>query len=185
VRWTPTDADEGRHDLALGLESWAFELAAVNARGVIRLTLDAARRRAAFLTDLVVDGVGRVVVADESVPAPRAGVGLEIRADALWASLHCEVPFVHWTLGLEAFGLRVDPGLDVTTLEPAAWEALVGERVPVGFDLEWEVGGDPEPLADGQGYRQDGSVAGEVLVSRGRLAVAGYGTREHWWGNGA
>lgn len=183
VRWTPRGADEGRHDDAGGIESWSFELVGTRARGTIRLTIDALRRRAAFLTDLEVDGVGRLVVADESVPVPRAAAGLEIRADALWASLHCEIPFVHWTLGLEAFGLRVDAGeLDEVERGTNGWEALTGERLPVGFDLEWEVGDDPVPVADGIGYRQRGDVHGEVLVMRERVPVDGPATREHWWG---
>ena len=172
-----TAADEGRHDDAPGVESWAFALDGASAAGEIRLTIDAEHRRAAFVVDLVLARVGRVVVADESVPMPRPTAGLEIRADGLWASLYCETPFEHWTLGLEAFGLRVERDASAPT-----WDDLVGERLPVGFDLEWEVAEDPEPVVDGAGYRQVGPVHGDVLVATDRLDIAAPAVREHWWG---
>jgi hypothetical protein len=176
MRWTP--ADEGRHDDAPGVESWGFHFGAGRATGRIRLTLDRAHGRAGFVTDLALPDAGRLVVADEDVPVPRPGAGLDIRAEGLWASLHCETPFEHWSLGLEAFGLRVDD--DVA--DAAAWDELVGERLAVGFDLEWELRGPPEPLVDGAGYSQPGVVFGDVLVVRDRFALDGPAVRDHWWG---
>lgn len=176
MRFRP--ADEGRHDDAPGGESWGFEVAAGRVTGVIRLTLDAAHGRAAFVTDLTVPGLGRLVVADEDVPLPRPRAGLDIRTDGLWASLYCETPFEHWSMGLEAFGLRIDDDID-----PAiSWDRLVGERLPVGFDLEWELRGEPQPLADGAGYVQPGTLFGEVLTVGARVEVDGDATRDHWWG---
>jgi len=176
VRWSP--ADEGRHDDAPGVESWGFEVAAGRVTGEIRLTLDVAHGRAAFVTDLAVAGAGRFVVADEDVPLPRPQAGLDIRAEGLWASLYCETPFEHWTMGLEAFGLRLDDDVDTTV----AWDRLVGERLPVGFDLEWELRGEPRPVADGDGYFQAGTLFGVLLVERDRLPVEGVAMRDHWWG---
>jgi len=176
VRWSP--ADEGRHDDAPGVESWGFEVAAGRVTGEIRLTLDVVHARAAFVADLTVAGAGRFVVADEDVPVPRPQAGLDIRADGLWASLYCETPFEHWSMGLEAFGLRLDDDVDTTV----AWDRLVGERLPVGFDLEWELRGDPRPVADGDGYFQVGTLYGVLFVERDRLLVEGAATRDHWWG---
>lgn len=173
MRFPP--ADEGRHDAAPGAESWGFEFGAGRTTGRVRLTLDVAHGAAGFVADLALGGVGRVVVADESVPVPRPQAGLEIRTEGLWASLHCETPFEHWSLGLEAFGLRVDDAA-------VAWEELRGERLPVGFDLEWELRGPPEPLVDGAGYAQPGVLFGEVLVGRDRVDVDGPAVRDHWWG---
>jgi hypothetical protein len=103
----------------------------------------------------VVDlGDGVVVVRDDDVPLPR-GTLLEVRADGLWAELVCEVPGVHWGFGLEAFGLRLG-GWD------EARDATVGDRLPVGLDLEWD----------------EGRVLGEVLAGGRRLAVDGRGTFE-------
>jgi hypothetical protein len=93
---------------------------------------------------------GIVVVRDQEVPLPRSG-RLEIRAEGLWAELWCEQPGEHWTFGLEAFGLRLDTVAD-------AWPPgdEIGERMPVGLDLEWEVGD---------------VVHGDVLVGRVRHAI--------------
>ncbi len=79
-----------------------------------------------------------------------------MRADGLWAELVCEVPDEHWSFGLEAFGLRLDDRTEARTAE-------VGERVPVGFDLEWD----------------EGRVIGELLVGKGRVPFDGRGMFEH------
>jgi hypothetical protein len=187
MRWTAPD--EGRHDDAPGTESWGFELGGPRASGRIRLTLDVAHGRAGFVADLLLGSTGRIVVADESVAVPRPQAGLEIRADGLWASLYCETAFEHWSVGLEAFGLRLD-GEDededaIGGAGPAAggsWETLVGERIPVGVDLEWELQGPPEPLPEGAGYAQPGVMFGEVLVVRDRIEVEVPAVRDHWWG---
>jgi hypothetical protein len=92
-----------------------------------------------------IDGI--IIVRDHEVPLPRQG--LEIRADGLWAEFVCETPREHWTFGLEAFGLRVD-----------AIDDVVGDRMPVGLDLEWDVG----------------AVHGDVLVGRERFAIDGTGS---------
>lgn len=176
MRWAPTD--EGRHDDAPGVECWGFELTAGRLHGEVRLSLDVAHGRAAFLADFVLPHTGRLVVADEDVPVPRPQAGLDIRTDGLWASLYCETPFEHWTLGLEAFGLRVDDDVSAAV----AWDALVGERLAVGFDLEWELQGPPEPMAEGAGYAQAGAMFGELLVVRDRFPIEGPAVREHWWG---
>jgi len=108
-----------------------------------------------FWTYLVgVPGVeGIVAVRDHEVPRPRQG--LEVRADGLWAELWCEAPREHWTFGLEAFGVRLD-----RPEEGLRAGGEIGDRIPVGLDLEWEVGD---------------VVAGEVLVGSGRIALEGWG----------
>jgi hypothetical protein len=92
---------------------------------------------------------GFVVVRADEIPRPRHD-RLEFRADGLWAECVEETPAQHWSFGLEAFGLRVD--------EPGE---TVGERIAVGYDLEWEVGD---------------LVHGEVLVERDSIMVSGRGT---------
>jgi hypothetical protein len=94
-------------------------------------------------------GSGIVLVRDDDVPPSRSG-RLEFRADGLWTEAVCETPGEHWSFGLEAFGLRVD-----------AIEDAVGERIAVGYDLEWEVGD---------------LVHGDVLLGRTTLPVTGRGT---------
>jgi hypothetical protein len=62
----------------------------------------------------------------------------------------CETPGEHWSFGLEAFGLRVD--------DPAE---TIGERLAVGYDLEWET---PDV------------VHGELLLARAVVAIDAPGT---------
>ncbi len=90
---------------------------------------------------------GVVVVDDPEVRVPR-GRELECRADGLWFACICETQGEHWSFGLEAFGLRYD---DMAAVAAAGY----GDRLPVGYDLEWEMNG-----ADGKG-----TIRGEILVA--------------------
>ncbi len=121
---------------------------------------------------------GPVVVRDHEVPLPRQG--LEVRGDGLWGELVCETPLEHWTYGLEAFGVVLDRPADALRGER-------GERLPIGFDLEWEVDGDAPPRACGtggrvNGYSQHGIVRGELLLGRARYEVVAVSRRTHVWG---
>ena len=95
--------------------------------------------------------VGVVAVRDHEVPRPRGGA-LAVRADGLWAELVCETPDLQWTIGLEAFGVRLEHPVD-------ALRGEVGERIAVGLDLEWD----------------EGAVFGDVLIGTGRVAFDGVG----------
>jgi hypothetical protein len=125
--------------------------------GSLTLTVDGdgpSTRTASFDAQVVVPGVGVIVVRDDDVPAPRRTDVLVIRAEGLWAELLCETPGEHWSIGLEAFGVRFDSEAEAATSDR-------GERVPVGFDLEWET---PD------------RVVGEVLVGRTRYELSAHGT---------
>jgi len=124
--------------------------------GSLRLTVDSDRAGpgASFHAQVVVPDVGVVVVRDDDVAPPRRTDVLVVRAEGLWAELLCETPGEHWSVGLEAFGVRFDSEAEATTSDR-------GERVPVGFDLEWET---PD------------RVVGEVLVGRARYELDGTGT---------
>ena len=111
---------------------------------------------------LVGPGIGLVVVRDHDVPVPRRDGVLEVRADGLWAELVCETPGEHWGIALEAFGVALDGPADAL---PTGDGAEVGVRVPVGLDLEWEVGA----------HAPFGSVRGEILLARDRVAFDGGG----------
>ena len=106
----------------------------------------------------------------------RAAPGLEIRTHGLWADHTCETPLDHWSVGNEAFGLGVD--------EPAALYAdvPVGDRVPLGIDLEWETDGIPYHYGATTRYEIPCKVHGEVLVGDERLDIDGHGQRDHSWG---
>ncbi len=58
--------------------------------------------------------------------------------------------------------------------------ASVGDRVPLGWDLEFESAESPESLADG--YSQQGLVHGTLLGPHPPLDVEGPAIRRHWWG---
>ena len=126
--------------------------------GSIELTLpphDApAGASCAFRATLTVPGVGVVAVYDDDVPPPRVAGSLEIRAEGLWAEMVCETPGEHWSFGLEAFGLRFDTAEEAATSD-------VGDRIAVGYDLEWET---PD------------HVRGDLLVARATIPLDATGT---------
>jgi hypothetical protein len=160
-------------------EAWQLDVAGSDGTGVaVQLACAPALGVAWWWTHLLLpDRTGPVVVRDHEVPLPR--VGLEVRADGLWGELVCETAFEHWTYGLEAFGVALD--------DPAeSRRGEIGDRMPVGFDLEWELDpavGDVREIAGAwRGYEQFGVVHGEVLLGRSRVEVDAVGLRSHTWG---
>jgi hypothetical protein len=121
--------------------------------GSFSLTLADDGSPATFSARLVLPQVGVVVVHDDDVPPPR-GEQLVVRAEGLWAELVCETAGEHWSFGLEAFGVRFDDEREAATTDR-------GERVAVGFDLEWET---PD------------RVFGELLLGRRRIEFDGTGS---------
>ena len=114
-----------------------------------------------------------VAVTDGAVPFP--STGLEIRTTGLWATHICETPLDHWTIGLEAFGLGVDDPAEL-------YGRQFGDRVPIGFDLEWEAARPADPAGAGSGYRQACTVTGEILVGSEEIDLDAVGWRDHFWG---
>ena len=131
---------------------YRLEFAADDVRGAVELEVpdDGLVRFDAHFSGTAV-GDGLIVVRDTEVPRAR-GAALEFRADGLWVDFVCETPDEHWSFGLEAFGLRVD--------DPAE---EIGDRIAVGFDLEWET---PD------------SVHGELLIGRAVIPITAHGTLE-------
>ena len=155
-------------------ETWDFDFVApaFGIGGWASLTLLPNRRRAWYHAFVAGPDRQTVAVVDHEVPLPLST--LEIRTTGLWADHICETPGEHWTIGLEAFGLGLDD----------AWEmygAQRGDRVPLGFDLEWEA---TAPTLDrsATSYEQACEVSGEVLVGDEQLDLVGTGTRRHHWG---
>jgi hypothetical protein len=143
-------------------EHWTLDFVTEHgASGFVRLAR--VGERCWYWCYLVGDDVGLVAVRDHDVPPPRRRAVLEVRADSLWAELVCETAGEHWGVALEAFGLRLDAAVD-------AWEGEIGERLPVGLDLEWEVDATGDP---------HGSVRGEALLGRARHEVDGWGVLTH------
>jgi hypothetical protein len=134
--------------------AWSLEFADGHGiSGSFSLTLADDASPATFTARLVLPREGVVVVHDDDVPPPR-GDQLVVRAEGLWAELVCETAGEHWSFGLEAFGVRFDDEHEAATSDR-------GERVAVGFDLEWET---PD------------RVFGEILLGRRRIEFDGTGS---------
>jgi hypothetical protein len=135
------------------LKRWSLEFSDdQDLSGALRLTLD--EGRASFAAQVTVPDAGVIVVRDDELTPPRREDLLVVRGEGLWAELLCETPDEHWSFGLEAFGVRFDD-------EAEAAASDRGERIAVGFDLEWET---PD------------RVVGEVLVGRARYDLDARGT---------
>jgi hypothetical protein len=173
-------ADERSHPPgaeSLWNESWYFDVASDDGSlgGYVRIGRYPNLGVVSYWACLV--GVGRplVTVIDHEVPLP-AGDSLELRADGLWADHNCEEPLARWSLGLEAFAVSMDDPTEV-------YRGGYGDRIPFGFDLEWETDGEPFGYPAGlDRYEIPCRVHGEVLVGDERLELAGPGQRDHSWG---
>ena len=181
---SPAAADERAHSPgpeSWWCETWHLDVATTDGIGVaVRLACAPALGVAWWWTHVLLpDQPGPIVVRDHEVGLPRQG--LEVRADGLWGELFCESPFDHWTYGLEAFGVRLDDAAD-------SLHGEIGERMPVGLDLEWEADAtssrphEHAPSDSSGGYEQFGVVHGEVLIDRARLEIDAVGLRSHTWG---
>lgn len=167
------------HDPAPGpewSESWTFDFAATDASlgGWARLTLFPGRHIAWYQAYLAGPDRQLVAVVDTEVPVPRGT--LELRTHGLWADHICETPFDHWTLGLEAFGLGLDDPREL-------YGRALGDRVPLGYDLEWETEGSRiDTGGPSVRYEVPCRVSGEVLVAATVIDFTGVGHRDHAWG---
>jgi len=166
-------ADERRHR---GVdERWWFDFAdpAGRSGGYACLLFRAAEGVAWWWSAFVADGRPLLMFRADDVALPSRGTA--VRGRGIWASLICESPLEHWSLGLESFGVELD--------DPAV--ALADERgdvVPFGLDLEWEATGAAAPAAGRSGYGQWCDVHGEVLIGEDRVEIACGGHRSHTWG---
>lgn len=114
------------------------------------------------------DGDDPVVIAENDMPVPARL--WEFRTSGLWLDTVCETPFVHWSYGLEAFGLAIDNPRELLGRG-------YGDRVPLGWELDFEAS--PDHYHQG---RQVGRLDGELLFAHGPVAIAGPAVRRHHWG---
>jgi hypothetical protein len=176
----PAPNDEGRHPAEmtpLWNESWYFDFhdAAGTFGGYVRLGLCPGLGVSWFWACVV--GVDRqlVAVCDHEAPLPR-GDDLEIRAPALWSEVACLEPLERFSVQLEAFGVGLD---DPTEM----YGRMHGDRVPLGFDLEWETDGGVFGYPAGiTRYEVPCIVHGEVLIGDEKIDFDGFGQRDHSWG---
>lgn len=148
------------------MQGWHLDFFAADGAlgGFVRLVL---RERAEYWACLLGADRDAVVVIDRDLPRPQRG-SLELRGSGVWTELACLVPNEHFTVQLEAFGA----GLAAD--EPAHPE-MRGDRVPLGFDLEWE---SDVTLRQGseEAYALGCVVHGEILVGADRVDFEGFGT---------
>lgn len=173
-----TSADDRRHPPGpelLWSESWSFDFVDRDGGlgGWVRLTLLPNLGVAWYDGYLCGPGRPLLAVIDREVPLPTSPPSLEIRTTGLWADHICETPMEHWTLGLEAFALGVDDPAEI-------YGRQFGDRVPLGFDLEWEADG-PAVAAVGAatGFDQPCRVSGEILIGADAVDFDGIGQRDH------
>ena len=159
----------------LWAEWWHFDFAAPDGSigGFLRLTLVPHGNSSWYWASIVGEHRPLVAVRHHDVELPRTSE-LVVRADGLWASVHCETPDEHWSMGLEAFGVRYDDPFE-------AFGAERGDRTPLGFDLEFEAAGPASPIS-ATSYAQAGEMFGELLVGRERIPFTGPAHRTHGWG---
>lgn len=173
---------ERRHDPEsdpLWNESWYFDFAARDGAlgGYVRLGLYPNLGVAWYWAYLVGAGRELLVVRHHEAALPKGDV-LEVREEALWAALHCETPLEHWSVQLEAFAVGLDDAADAY-----ADGGERGDRVPLGFDLEWEAAAPVHDTVERLArYEQSCTVTGEILVGDERIEVDATGQRDHSWG---
>ena len=177
----PVDpADERSHepgDLRLWSESWYFDFFQADGSlgGWVRIGLYPNLGAAWYHAYVVGSGRQTLAVQDLNVPLPKPG-SLELRTHGLWADHTCETPLEHFTIANETFALAVDDPVDLYAREPR------GEQVPLGLDLEWETDGAAHHYLHTTRYEVPCRVHGEVLIGDERIALDGWGQRDHSWG---
>ena len=172
-------ADEARHEPAtdeLWSESWYLDFfdPKRGIGGYVRLGLYPNLGRAWYWACVVGPDRPLVTVIDHDVKIPTAP-SLEIRTEGLWADYTVETPLDHVTVGVEAFAVGVDDPREV-------YGELRGDRIPLGFDLEWETDGGTYAYPGVTRYEVPCRVHGEVLVGQERIELDGWGQRDHSWG---
>jgi hypothetical protein len=171
--------DEQRHEPTgeeLWSESWYLDFVDPE-RGIggyVRLGLYPGLRTAWYWACVVGPDRPLVTVIDHDVAIP-SGRSHEIRTEGLWADYTVETALDHVSVGLEAFAVGTDDPAEV-------YGDLRGDRVPLGFDLEWETDGGSFAYPGVTRYEVPCRVHGEVLVGRERFEVDGLGQRDHSWG---
>jgi hypothetical protein len=186
--------DERRH--APGPDRWwaeryRFELVATDGWLGVEFTLLPRLRHTWFVAYWVAPGQPVVLCRDVEVPMPSVPSVLEIRSSALWSHAICEEPLDRWTVAMEAYALRLEPGPDT---QADHGEDERGERIGLAFDIEWErtssnafdswgspaISG-PDDVA---GYEFGALAYGDIQVGEQTFPVhEAVGRWQHQWGS--
>jgi hypothetical protein len=178
--WQLAASDEDLHTAGTELlwsESYYFDFAAPDGSigGYVRLGLYPNWDRAWYWACLVRPGQPTVLVADNAAALPEAG-GTVVHTALLEASQEITEPLRTARLSLAATGaVLADPAAAYADLAAA-------EQVSLGLDLEWHTIGGVYPYKDLPRYEVPCRVTGTVWLGGEIVSIAGWGERDHSWG---
>jgi len=150
------------------------EVLASDGSTTVWLRVEISPHGASFGAAVLSDTERPIVLAEDEIDHP--GNRWELRSSGLWADHNCETELEHWSYGLEAFALALDDA------EQLVREG-VGDRVPLGWELDFESEMPPEPLVALSGYTQRGVMHGVLLTRSGETTFEASAVRQHWWAN--
>jgi hypothetical protein len=178
--WQLAPADEELHAPGpepLWNESYYFDFAAPDGSvgGYVRLGLYPNWDRAWYWACLVRPGQPTVLVADNAAPLPRPG-GTALRTGSLHAAQQITEP-------LRSARVSLDAAAVVLPEPAAAYHGLdAAESVRLALELEWTTVGGVYPYKDLPRYEIPCKVTGTIRVGGAELEFAGWGERDHSWG---
>jgi hypothetical protein len=178
--WQLAADDEQLHspgEQRLWNESYYFDFAAPDGSigGYVRLGLYPNWDRAWYWACIVRPGQPAVLVAENAAALPAPGrTGL--RTDAFAAAQHITEPLRSARVSLDATGALVPA--------PAAAYGDLSAAEPIGLamDLEWMTAGGVYPYKDLPRYEIPCQVSGTVRLGGAEIVIAGWGERDHSWG---
>lgn len=178
--WQLAAADEELHPPGperLWNESYYFDFAAPDGSvgGYIRLGLYPNWDRAWYWACVVRPGRPAVLVADNAAPLPAHG-STTVRTPAIAAAQQITQPLHTAKVTLDATAAVLP--------EPAAAYSDLADAAPVRLtmDLDWITDGGVYPYKDLPRYEIPCQVTGTIRVGEEEVAVAGWGERDHSWG---
>ena len=178
--WQLAAADERLHQPGpqrLWNESYYFDFAAPDGSigGYVRLGLYPNWDRAWYWACIVRPGEPALLVADNTAPLPAPG-RTDLRTDAYTATQDIADPLSSATLNLTASAAVL------RTPQAAYGDLSIADRADIALDLEWTTVGGVYPYKDLPRYEIPCQVSGTVRVDGGSVSLAGWGERDHSWG---
>lgn len=178
--WQLAASDEDLHPAGPELlwnESYYFDFAAPDGSvgGYVRLGLYPNWDRAWYWACIVRPGQPTVLVADNAVALPAPG-STGLQTPVLSAAQEITEPLRTARVCLDTVGaILPEPATAYGDLSSA-------EQVTLGLDLEWRTVGGVYPYKDLPRYEIPCQVSGTATLGEQTLAIAGWGERDHSWG---
>jgi hypothetical protein len=178
--WQLAAADEDLHPAGPELlwnESYYFDFAAPDGSigGYVRLGLYPNWDRAWYWACVVRPGEPTALVADNAAALPPPG-STTVETAVLRAAQEISAPLRAARLSLDATGAILPGPAD------GYGDLAAAERVRVGLELEWRTVGGVYPYKDLPRYEIPCEVSGTVRLGESTIPIAGWGERDHSWG---